>query len=84
MENTGSTGKHRAWKQRSRGKHRRGKHGFWWETLGVENTGSGGKYGDSVERKTWGQSEKKNTGNHYFVEQNQNFVILNCIENHLT
>ena len=32
------------------------------ETLGVENTGSGlgsgGKHGDSVERKTWGQSEK--------------------------
>ena len=41
MENTGSTGKHKAWKQGvlvgntgSGGKHR-----------GVENTGSGGKHG---------------------------------------
>ena len=53
VENTGSTGKHRAWKQRSRGKHGRGKHGFWWETLGVENTGTQwkGKHGVKVKKK---------------------------------
>ena len=65
---------------------------------GVENTGSGGKHLASktwglVENTEipWKgkhgvkvKKKKKNTGNHYFVEQNQNFVILNCIENHLT
>ena len=64
MENTGSTGKHKAWKQgvlvgnTGRGKHGIwwktpgcGKHGVWWETRGVENTGSDGKHRDSIEKK---------------------------------
>ena len=66
-----------------------------WETRGVGNTGSDGKHlawktrglventGTQCKEKH-GVKVKKNMGNHYFVEQNQNFVILNCIENHLT
>ena len=85
VENTGSTGKHRAWKHR-----------LSWETRGVENTGSGGKHmawktrglventGTQWKGKHGVKVKKKTRGNHYFVEQNQNFVILNCTENRLT
>ena len=49
-----------------------GKHGVWWKTRGVENTGSGGKHGFKC----------KTQRNHYFVQQwSLNFVISNCNEN---
>ena len=85
VESTGFSGKHRAWKHKSRGKHGawetrvlvgntwRGKHEVWWKTRGL-----------SAKKNMGSKWKKKNMGNHYFVEQNQNFVILNCIENHLT
>ena len=42
-----------------------GKHGVW-KTRGVENTGSGGKHGVSVENTG---SKCKTRGNHYFAQQ---------------
>ena len=44
-----------------------GKHGVWWKTWGlVENTGSGGNHGVSVENTG---SKCKTQGNHYFTQQ---------------